>query len=344
VGVKIFELVEKNPIDFSELKDKKIAIDTNIFLYQFLATIRQPDGSPLTDSKGQITSHLIGLFNRTTKLLQAGIKPCFVFEGKSPLLKLEEQRRRSELKKEAEAKYKVAVQEEDTEAMKKYAARFVRLTPEMTEEARKLVDAFGLPIIQAPSEGEAQSAYMANKGDVWASASQDADSLLFGAPKLIRNLAITGRRKKPGQFAYTTIKPELIKLDDLLKGLELTQDQLIAMSMLIGTDYNVGGIKGLGPKKSLSLVKEFGEDFEGLFEKTKWNEHFDIEWNTVFDLFKNPEVTDDYVLEWKFPDAEKIKNLLVEDHDFNEERVDKTLSTLFKTKESQQQKGLSNFF
>lgn len=343
MGVKIFELVPRTELDLTDLSGKKIAIDTSLFLYQFLSTIRQPDGSPLTDRKGNVTSHLIGLFSRTTKLMQVGVKPCFVLDGKPPSLKKAEQERRASIKAEASAKYKVAVKEEDVESMKKYASRSVHLTKDMINEARKLVEALGLPVIQAAGEAEAQAAYLAKQGDVWASASQDADSLIFGAPRLIKNLAITGRRKKPGQLAYINVRPELIELDDVLKSMNVNQDQLVALAMLIGTDYNIGGIPGFGPKKALKAVQEYKKDFKPLFEKVKWDEHFKISWKTIFDLLKNPAIDKKYELKWKQPDANAVIKLLVEEHDFSPERVDKALGDLFKTSEHRQQKGLGSF-
>ncbi|MBI4151256.1 flap endonuclease-1 [Candidatus Woesearchaeota archaeon] len=343
MGVKIFELVPKTEIELSALAGKRIAIDTSLFLYQFLATIRGPDGASLTDSKGRITSHLIGLFSRTTKLMQTGIRPCFVFDGKPPALKKAEQQRRSELKAEAEAKYHIAAKEEDQEAMRKYAARSIHLTKDMVDEARKLIQALGLPCVQGTGEGEAQAAYLVRQGSVWASASQDADSLIFGASRLVRNLAITGRRKKPGQLAYTFVRPELIELKDVLNTLQLTQDQLIALAMLVGTDYNIGGIKGIGPKKAVKLVAEHGHDFSALFAAVKWDDAFENAWEDIFDLFKHPAVVKDYALEWTPPDPKAVTKLLVDEHDFGAERVEKTLNELLHGAEQRQQKGLSHF-
>ncbi len=344
MGVKIFELVPKTELELADLAGKRVAIDTSLFLYQFLATIRQPDGTPLTDSKGRVTSHLIGLFSRTTRLMQGGIKPCFVLDGKPPQLKRAEQERRSELKTEAEAKYHIAVKAEDTEAMRKYAARSMHLTRDMIAEARRLIEALGLPVVQGQGEGEAQAAYLAKQGDVYAGASQDADSIVFGAPRLVRNLAITGKKKRPGQLAYTIVKPELIQLKDVLGTLKLSQDQFIALAMLVGTDYNIGGIKGIGPKKALKLVHEFGTDFKGMFSSVKWTDSFTTDWQDVFELFKHPAVETSYKLAWNRPDVDAVTKLLVGEHDFSAERVEKTLNDLMKGAEQKQQKGLSSFF
>lgn len=275
--------------------------------------------------------------------MQVGVKPCFVLDGKPPQLKRAEQERRAELKVAAEAKYRIAAESGDQSEMKKYAARTMHLSKEMVAEARKLIEALGLPVIQGQGEGEAQAAFLARNGDVWASASQDADSLVFGAPRLIRNLAITGKKKKPGQLAYTIVKPELIELKDVLSTLKLTQDQLIALAMLVGTDYNVGGIKGIGPKKALKLVAEHPKDFGAMFESVKWSDSFETPWEEIFDLFKHPAVETKYDLTWKRPDAKAVEKLLIDEHDFSAERVTKTLNDLMKGAEERSQKGLSSF-
>lgn len=343
MGVKIFELVPKTELDLTDLKGKRLAIDTSLFLYQFLATIRQPDGAPLTDSRGRITSHLIGLFSRTTKLMQVGIKPCFVLDGKPPSLKKDEQIRRSELKAEAEAKYKIAVKEEDTDAMRKYAARTVRLSRDMVDEAVKLIEALGCPVVQGASEGEAQAAYLAKQGDVWASASQDADSLVFGTPRLVRNLAVTGKKKKPGQLAYVTVRPELVELKTVLSDLKISQEQLITLAMLVGTDYNYGGIKGIGPKKAMKIVTEHATP-AAAFNAANWSDHFQTSWEDIFELFQHPAVNKAYALDWSAVNTGAVTKLLVDQHDFSAERVQKTLSDLQATASQRSQKGLGQFF
>jgi len=344
MGVKLFDLLESTEIDLADLADKKVAIDTSLFLYQFLSSIRQRDGSLLTDSKGRITSHLIGLFSRTTKLMSYGILPCFVFDGKAPELKKKERERRAKLKEEAARKYQIAVEKEDISEMKKFAARTTRLTGAMVEEAKLLVDALGLPIIQAPSEGEAQAAQLVKEGIVFAAASQDADSFMFGCPRLIKNLAITGKKKKAGALAYKIVKPELIELKKVLDRLEITQDQLIALGMLVGTDFNIGGIKGIGPKNAIKLVKKHGKNFTALFEEVKWGDFFEPSWNEVFDVFKHMPVEKNLKLEWKEPDQDKLISILVDEHDFSLERVKNTINNLIKEKHKKQQKNLNKWF
>jgi flap endonuclease-1 len=344
MGTPITDILVKKEITIEDLKGKKLAVDSFNMLYQFLSSIRQPDGTPLMDSKNRITSHLIGLFSRITKLMIEDIKFVFVFDGKVPDLKKAERLRRKDVKQEASKMYEEAKEKENIDDMKKYASRTSVLNPEMIEEAKSLITALGMPIVQAPSEGEAQAARIVANGDCYAIISQDADSLIFGAPLVVKNLTIGGKRKNPNKLSYTNISPELISLSNNLEQLHITQDQLIIIAMLVGTDYNIGGIKGIGPKKALKLVLEHGNDFNKIFEEVKWDEEIGIEWKIIFNLFKNLPVTDDYKLEWKNIDEEALIKLLVEDHDFSRERVEKTIEKLNKGKPNKNQKGLGDFF
>lgn len=344
MGTKLKDIVLKNEVDFTDLKGKKFAVDSFNVLYQFLATIRQRDGALLKDSNGQVTSHLIGLFSRTTKLMQKGLKLAFVFDGVAPELKAKERLRRAKVKNEAALKHDLAEKEGNLDDMKKYAARTSRLTPEMVKEAKDLVSALGLPVIQAPSEGEAQAAYIVEKGEVYAAVSQDYDSLLFGVPKLIQNLTLTDRKKLPGKLAYSIVRPQLLDLIENLNNLGIDRDQLIVLGILVGTDFNIGGIPGIGPKKALNLLKKHGKDFDALFEEVKWNEHFEFEWTEPYYLIKKMPTTDDYELEWKDINSEKVFEVLCDRHDFSRERVENTLSKLKKEQRKNSQKGLDQWF
>jgi len=342
MGLQFKDLVVKKEIDIKDLKDKVLAVDSMNLLYQFLTTIRSADGSVLTDSKGRVTSHLIGLFSRTTSLMEQGLKLVFIFDGKAPEIKQKTWDKRTAVKKEASLKLKEAEKVGDIVSMKKFAARTAILTKEMVSDAKNLIRLLGLPIVQAPSEGEAQTAYMVKKGDAYGSVSQDYDNLIFSCPLLIRNLSLEGKRKRKGQFAFQKIKPEMIKLKDVLEHLEIDLDQLTVLAILVGTDYNPGGVRGVGPKTALKLVKEF-EDFAEIFEKVEWDTHYpDLEWQKVFDTIRNMPVTDDYNLEWKNIDSEELFDLLVKEHGFSEERVKRKLEKLDEEKSTQ--KGLSSFF
>ncbi len=325
MGVNLRELVErvKREISLHDLSRKVIAIDAYNALYQFLATIRGPDGTPLMNSRGEVTSHLNGLFYRTISLMEAGIKPVYVFDGVPPELKARELQRRLEAKAIAEEKYREALARGDLEEARIYAQQTARLTRDMVEQAKTLLEYMGVPWVQAPSEGEAQTAYMTIKGDAWASASQDYDSLLFGSRRLVRNLAITGRRKLPRKDVYVEISPELVVLEDLLREHGITREQLVDVAILLGTDYNPGGVKGIGPKRALRLVKSLG-GIERVLE-TVGREAFQVDPIEIKKLFLKPVVTDDYALEWSAPDKRAVIEFLCREHDFSRDRVERAL-------------------
>lgn len=343
MGVALRELVIKKEVEIKSLKGRVLIIDSPMWLYQFLSSIRSADGSLFTDSKGNVTSHLIGLSARIPNLMQQGIKLAFCFDGMVPELKYKERQRRKERKIDAEIRFKQAAKEENIEEMKKYAARTTRLTSDMIEEAKKLIRAFGLPVIMASSESEAQAAHIVKQGKAYAVASNDYDSLLFGAGTIIRNLSIVGKRKRASKLSYETVKPELISLAENLNNLGIDQEQLIAMAMLVGTDYNIGGIPKIGPKTALKLVKEYKNDFDALFKKASWDNFFDYPWTEVFYLIKKMPVTNDYELSWKNPDKNKIFNILVGEHNFSEERVNSIFDKLEKEAKKGAQKSLGGW-
>ncbi len=343
MGTDIKDIVVRNEIEFSYLANKKLVVDAMNIIFQFLSSIRQRDGSLLTDSQGRTTSHLVGLFSRMTRLKKMGIELAFVFDGKKPELKKKEVERRAELKKQAMIEYTIAKEREDIASMKKYAARTSILTAEMIEESKELLDALGFPVVQAPSEGEAQAALMVKKGDFFAEVSQDYDCLLFGVPKMIQNLTISERKKIKNKLSYEKVKPVLVDLKETLANNDLTQDQLIVIGLLVGTDFNIGGVKGIGPKNALKLVKKHGNNFDALFKEVEWDKYFEFEWKTAFDTIKHMPVTEHYTLKWKPVNKEEVLRLLVEEHEFNRERVEKTLDELEKEGKTGKQKGLGEF-
>ena len=310
-------------VDVKSLKGNIIALDAYNALYQFLAAIRQPDGTPLMDRMGRITSHLSGLFYRTINLAEEGVKPVYVFDGEPPRFKARELEERARRREEAEARLEEARSAGLVEEARKYAQQAIKLSREMVEEAKRLLEAMGIPWVQAPGEGEAQAAYMAMRGDAWAAGSQDYDSLLFGSTRLVRNLTITGRRKLPGRDLYVEVKPEVIELQALLKSLGISREQLIAIGIILGTDYNEG-VKGVGPKKALSIVKSIGDPLKAVKAagvKDSWIDE-------VYNYFLNPPVTSDYSMAFKPPNERGITRILVEEHDFNPDRVAKAVERL----------------
>jgi len=345
MGLSIKDIIPRKEIEISSLNGKLVCVDAFNALYQFLSTILQPDGTPLMDSQKRVTSHLSGIFYRNINLISEGIKLVYVFDGKTPELKGKTHLIREEIREIAKEKYEIAKQGEDIFAMKKYGGGLIRLDEEMIKESKELLEAMGISVVQAPAEGEAEAAYLCKeKGNVFAAVSQDYDSLLFGAKKLIRNLTLS--RKKKTISGYIEISPELIVLEDVLKELEINQEQLICLGILVGTDYNPKGVLGIGQKKALQLVKEHKipeKIFESVKEKIETLDENRFDWKEIFDLFVNHPVKN---AEFKFAevDEKKIKEILVSEHEFSEERVDKQLEKLRILKEKKKQKDLDGWF
>jgi flap endonuclease-1 len=339
MGVELGKIVPKKEIELVELSGKKIAIDAFNMLYQFLSIIRdRMTGEPLKDSKGRITSHLSGLLYRTSNLVDAGIKPIFVFDGKPPKFKRRTVEQRQAAREEAKKKWEEAVKRGE-EAIK-YAQAASKLTDEMIEDSKALLDAMGMPWTQAPSEGEAMCAHLCKKNIVFAAGSQDADALLFGSPRLIRNLSITGKRKLPRKEAFIEIKPELIELQEVLKVLELSREQLIIVGLLIGTDYNTG-IEKVGPKTAFKIVKEH-KTLKKVLANVDWKDENDPE--EIYKFFLNPPISEKYNFDWKQPNEEKLIKLMVEEHDFSRERVEKVIENLQKGFAAGKQASLKSLF
>jgi flap endonuclease-1 len=302
---------------------RTLAVDANNTIYQFLSNIRQRDGTPLMDSRGRVTSHLSGILYRNSNIVENGTKLVYVFDGRPPLLKHRTLDERSSRKRRAEEEWKEALEKGDMERAKTKASQTSRATTDIIEDSKKLLNALGIPAVQAPQEGEAQAAFMTERGDCFASVSQDYDSLLFGTPLLARNVAVTGKRKLPGRNEYVDITPEIVRLDRVLEELGITREQLVDMGIIVGTDFN-DGISGYGPKKALAAVKE-GKEI--LKEVESYEE--------IKKIFLEPEVTENYTLEWREPDEELVIKLLCDEHDFSEDRVKRALEKFRREKKGQ---------
>jgi flap endonuclease-1 len=326
VGVGLTPITVKDTIDLEALGGKRLAVDGNGELYQFLALIRMPDGTPLRDGAGRPTSHLSGLFYRTTRLIaDYGLRLVFVFDGAPPALKSEELSRRRAIRQRYEEELEAARAAGDMARAYSKATMTSRLTREMVGEAMHLLKLLGIPTVQAPSEAEAQAAYMARRGSVWAAASKDYDSLLFGASRLVRFITISGKEFLPSKGAFRPITPELIELDRMLATLEITREQLVDLAILIGTDFNTG-VKGIGPKKALALVRQHGsiEQMPAPVRDAVGPIVTSVRW-----LFLEPEVTDDYHVEEQPCDAAAVVQYLCSERAFSEKRVSAALERAF---------------
>jgi len=337
MGVDLGDLFDKKETELSDLKGKVIAIDAYNTLYQFLSIIRQRDGTPLTDSHGEITSHLSGFLYRTTNLVEEGIKPVFVFDGVPPEFKFATLEERKKTRIEAMSKWQEAKAAGDEDAFK-YAQASSHIKGNMVEDAKTLLGFMGIPVITAPSEGEAQASFMAQNNDAYAVGSQDYDALLFGAPVIVRNLAVTGKRKLPGKGVYVDVKLEVINLESGLLKLGISKEQLVDIAILVGTDYNEG-IKGIGPKKAIKAIMKH-ESIEGILKELNTDIKYLAE---IRHLFLHPDVTPDYELKWKKPDAPAIMDFLCEVHDFSRERVSKAVDRLLEASDTGQ-KTLDKWF
>lgn len=316
MGLPLRDITHPTEIPWSALVGRTLAVDGNNMLYQFLATIRAPDGQPFTDRSGRVTAHLIGLLYRTTSWLEQQIRPVWVFDGRPPDLKAGTLRTRFLAKERAQEAWNEALAAGDLETARRKAAQTSRLTRSMIEEAVQVLHALGLPTVQAPSEGEAQGARMAASGTVWASASEDYDSLLFGTPRLVRGLG--SRKARTGTQAA-----QLLERERMLSELGISQDELILIGLLIGTDFN-DGAEGYGPKKALKLVqRHLGWE---VTLRTAGIEPKDVE--EAAEIFRNPPVVEVPVPVFGEPDEKELRRLLVTEHDFSEERVHGALNRI----------------
>ena len=339
MGVKIGELFKEEKISFEDLRDRVVVIDAYNVLHQFLASIRQRDGTLLKNSKGEITSHISGLFQRTANLVDARIRPVYSFDGIPHPLKAKTLQERHKRKEQAEKEYLQALEEGDLKTARLKAQQTSRLTDKMVQQSKDLLDALGIPWIQAPMEGEAQASYMVKKGDAYAVGSQDYDCLLIGAPILVRNLTSQDKRKLPGKEAYSNVYPKQIMLKTNLKNLGITHKQLVDMAILIGTDF-IDGVSGIGPKKSLQLIKKNGNIEKVLTAINAKNPPTSDEIKEIRKIFLEPKITDEYKLQWSGVDNEKVLKILCDQHHFRRERVEPTLLKFANIQNMMKQKTL----
>ncbi len=258
MGVNLTPVVVRHPTTLAALRGRTVAVDGNLELYQFLSVVRLRDGRPLMDAEGRVTSHLSGLVFRTTRLItNFDIRPVFVFDGPPPALKHAEIKKRREARARAQQQYHAAVAAGDLGTAWSKAVTSTRLTRAMVDDAKRLLTLLGIPWVQAPSEGEAEAAFLAQRGDVWAAASKDYDSLLFGAPRLVRFLAVGSSEFLPSVGRARAVPPEVLDLEENLRDLHLTRAQLVDAAILVGTDF-FEGVEGIGPKTAVKRMREWG--------------------------------------------------------------------------------------
>jgi flap endonuclease-1 len=343
-------------IDKSKLRNKIIAVDASILLYQFLVQIRTKGSGYgqqlLVDNNGDVTSHIQGFFNRAANLLENEIKPVYVFDGKPPALKYAELVKRKELKKKAEKEAEDAEErienaedsdlEEAISDLNKASKRNIHITKQQTEEVKELLRLMGIPVIEAPCEAEAQCAELVKSGKVFAAGTEDMDALTFGTPIILRKLTM------PESAKENVIE---INVSKVLSGLDLTYDQFIDFCILCGCDY-CESIKGIGPKTALKLIRKHNNIetiLENLPDKYTVPSSLEDHLDEVRNLFKFPDVKPGKDIEFKFgkPDREGIIDFLVNQRGFNHQRVTKVLDKIggkTKVKVDEKQPTIDAFF
>ncbi len=339
MGTPIGDLITTEKIDITQLAGKTIAIDAHNILYQFLTSIRGPDGKPLMNAEGDVTSHIAGLLYRTSNLIEAGIKPVFVFDGPPSALKRATLDKRKAIRTAAKEEMEKAIDAGDLEKARSMGARAVSLNKEMIDEAHLALESMGLPIVQAKQEGEAQAGELVKEKKAYAVATQDYDALLCGAPVVIRNMGITGKRKLPYRNAYVNVEPERFETEKVLHELKLTQKQMIWIGMLVGTDFNEK-IPMIGPKKALKAVegkKSFEDVLSGL-KKTVDYDPYEIE-----EMFLHPSVFKDVQFTQTKMDREKVIAFYCDKHGFDHVRVSNALNKIEKKPEDDKQTALSKW-
>jgi flap endonuclease-1 len=334
MGLDLKPLVIREKTKLEAFATKVVAIDAYNAIYQFLAIIRGPDGSHLSDSSGRVTSHLSGLFYRNINFLSIGIKPVYVFDGKPPSMKSAEIERRRQIKKDATIKYEKAISEGKLEDARKFAQQTTVMRDTMVVDSKRILSLFGIPYIDAPSEGEATAAHLTKTGQAYASASQDFDSVLFGAKRLVRNFTNSGRRKIPNRNTYIEIEPELIDTEKTLKELGLTKEQIVDVGILIGTDFNPDGFTRIGPKTALKMIKEHSR-----LEKIPQiqDQLAEIEYEQIRKIFLEPEIADVSEIKFGKIDYDGVLKYLVDERSFSPDRVQSSLGRLKKAIEKKSQ-------
>ncbi|OAY43897.1 flap endonuclease 1 isoform X2 [Manihot esculenta] len=324
---------------FESYFGRKIAIDASMSIYQFLIVVGRIGTEMLTNEAGEVTSHLQGMFTRTIRLLEAGIKPLYVFDGQPPDLKKQELAKRYSRRADATADLAQAVEAGNKEDIEKFSKRTVKVTKQHNEDCKRLLKLMGVPVVEAPSEAEAECAALCKSGKVYAVASEDMDSLTFGAPKFLRHLMDPSSRKIP------VMEFEVSKI---LEELNLSMDQFIDLCILSGCDY-CDSIRGIGGQTALKLIRQHGS-IENILEninKERYQIPEDWPYQEARHLFKEPIVLADEEepeLKWSSPDEEGLINFLVNENGFNSDRVTKAIEKIKAAKNKSSQGRLESFF
>lgn len=263
----------------------------------------------------------------------------FVFEGKPPALKREELAKRSAKREGANVELQTAIESGDKEAIEKFAKRTIRVTPQHNEDCKRLLKLMGIPVIDAPSEAEAQCAQLCKEGLVYGISTEDMDSLTLGTPRLLRHLMAPAAQK---------VSVLEFEHDKLLQELQLTNDEFIDLCILCGCDYTEK-IPGIGPVRALNLMQKH-KSIEKVLENLDPEKHKlpdPFPYQEARKLFKEPDVlkgSENPPIKWKVPDEEGLINFLVKEKNFDEKRVRSALARIASSKHKSSQGRLESFF
>lgn len=338
---KLIADVAPAAIKENEIKNffgRKVAIDASMSLYQFLIAVRQDGGAMMTSEDGSTTSHLMGMFYRTIRMVENGIKPVYVFDGKPPTMKAGELEKRKEKRDEAQAALEKAKEDGNMEEVDKQNRRLVKVTTEHVNDVKILLKHMGIPFVSAPCEAEAQCAELVKGGKVFAAGTEDMDALTFGTTVLLRHLTFSEARKMPIKEFH---------LNSVLEGFELSQVQFVDLCILLGCDY-VDKIKGIGPKKAIELVKKHKniETILDNIDKSKYPPPENWLYTEARRLFTAPDVTPatEVDLKWEKPDEEGLVAYMCGEKGFAEERIRNGIKKLDKARGGATQGRLDSFF
>ena len=320
MGCNLRDLVSPEPIELSALSGQRVAVDVFLNAYQFITSMTGEDGKPLS-YEGRPVAHLMGFLDRASVMISEGIDPVFVFDGKPDPLKRETLDGRRERKINAVARWEAAVETGDLEAAKKLGPQTAEFTPQMVQETKDMLDLMGLTWVDAPMEAEGAAAVMCSRGEVAAVASQDWDTLLYGAPVMVRNLTSHGTRR----FGRV-IHAEKIVLADMLGGHGITREQLVDVGIMVGTDFHPG-IKGIGPKTGLKLMQKHGT-MEAVAEERGFELPEDL--GGIRGLFMDHPTGEGALPKPEKAVEEGLRAFLQEERGFSDRRLNRALARLSK--------------
>lgn len=324
MGIKgLTHLVKKNSPDSIKhiglytMKDKRVAIDTSIFLYKSLMNVRSK-GDYLRNKDGKVVSHIQGLYYKTNQYLSFGITPIFIFDGKPPVEKSDCLKERIKKVEECKAKMELTENTEEKKALEKGT---IRIKKEYIDDLKHLFSIMGVSYIHAPGEAEAYASELCRVGYVDGVITEDMDTLSYGCPQLLRSC-----------IDKSIKRPEVVTSFDfqqILSDFQMTHDQFIDMCILCGCDY-CPTIPKVGPVRAMKYIQKY-KNIENLIEsgeKITIPEEFKSKYQVsreLFKIFSGKIDLDNLPIHESEYDSEKIYNYLVNECSMNAKRIQNSL-------------------